>query len=123
VSEIDRLLLECREAAAYVVDECPWCGRTLPAGRRRWCSDRCRADFVDNHFWGHARARALSRDRSCCQHCGTRNGTMEVHHVEPRRGRGYAAGCHHHLDMLETLCRPCHVAMTNAQRRQHAQAG
>jgi hypothetical protein len=42
---------------------------------------------------------------------------MEVHHVDPRRGAGYAAGCHHHLDLLETLCRACHVAVTNEQRR------
>ncbi len=122
VSEIDRLLAECREAAADVVGECPWCGRSLPAGRRRWCSDSCRADFVDNHFWGHARKRALQRDRKACQHCGARTAKLEVNHIEPRRGRGYRAGCHHHVDLLETLCRPCHVAVTNSQRQELAAA-
>jgi 5-methylcytosine-specific restriction endonuclease McrA len=117
VSEIDRLLIECREASTAADDECPWCGRALPAGRRRWCSDACRADFVDNHFWGHARRRALKRDRKVCQRCGRRAAQLEVHHVEPRRGRGYRSGCHHHVDMLETLCYACHVAETNAQRR------
>ena len=116
MSVIDRLLVECREAAADVDGECPWCGRTLPARRRRWCSDACREDFVDNHFWSHARERSLARDRRTCQRCGARRARLEVHHVEPRRGRGYGAGCHHHLDLLETLCHGCHVAETNAQR-------
>ncbi|MCB0879051.1 MAG: HNH endonuclease [Thermoleophilia bacterium] len=116
MSVIDHLLVDCREAVAEADGECPWCGRVLPVGRRRWCSDSCRADFVDNHFWGHARDAALRRDRRACQRCGARRSRLEVHHVEPRRGGGYAAGCHHHLDMLETLCRPCHVEVTNAHR-------
>lgn len=41
---------------------------------------------------------------------------LEVNHVVPRRGAGYHAGCHHHLDVLETLCHRCHVAATNVQR-------
>ena len=123
MSEIDRLLVECREAAAEVDGECPWCGTRLPARRRRWCSDRCRDDFIDNHFWGHARARALARDNGSCRHCGARRRRMEVHHVDPRRGRGYASGCHHHLDLLETLCHPCHVAVTNAQRQEWSDSG
>jgi 5-methylcytosine-specific restriction endonuclease McrA len=120
MSEIDRLLVECREAAADVDGDCPWCGRPLPARRRRWCSDRCRADFVGNHFWGPARERALARDGRSCTHCGARQSQMQVHHVDPRRGAGYAAGCHHHHDLLETLCQPCHVVETNAQRREQA---
>ncbi len=46
--------------------------------------------------------------------------SVEVNHVEPRRGAGYGSGCHHHLDGLETLCHRHHVAVTAAQR---AQAG
>ncbi|MCU1454052.1 MAG: 67, gp67 [Acidimicrobiales bacterium] len=45
---------------------------------------------------------------------------LEVNHVEPRLGRGYQAGCHHHLDGLETLCHRCHVQVTSAQ---HALGG
>lgn len=41
---------------------------------------------------------------------------LEVNHRVPRRGGGYQAGCHHHLDQLETLCHPCHVAETNQQQ-------
>ncbi len=118
MSVIDRLLDECREADANADGACPWCGRILPAGRRRWCSDPCRDDFIDNHFWSHARDAAVRRDRKACRRCGARHrAKLEVHHVEPRRGRGYGAGCHHHLDLLETLCHRCHVAETNAQRQ------
>lgn len=40
---------------------------------------------------------------------------LEVNHIEPRVGRGYNAGCHHHLANLETLCHGCHVAETTRQ--------
>jgi len=42
---------------------------------------------------------------------------LEVNHIVPRRGGGYGAGCHHHLDGLETLCRRCHAMVTAHQRR------
>lgn len=42
---------------------------------------------------------------------------LEVNHRDPRRGRGYQAGCHNHLDKLETLCHPCHVDETTRQIR------
>lgn len=43
---------------------------------------------------------------------------LEVNHVNPRRGKGYAAGCHNHQDNLETLCRACHADETARQRRE-----
>lgn len=39
---------------------------------------------------------------------------LEVNHIQPVRGVR-VAGCHHHLDNLETLCRPCHVQTTRKQ--------
>jgi 5-methylcytosine-specific restriction endonuclease McrA len=42
---------------------------------------------------------------------------LEVNHIVPRNGGGYGKGCHHHLSNLETLCHPCHVAVTNEQRK------
>lgn len=41
---------------------------------------------------------------------------LEVNHIEPRVGRGYGWGCHHHLTNLETLCHLCHVDETNRQK-------
>lgn len=40
---------------------------------------------------------------------------LEVNHIEPRFGAGYGAGCHHHIEGLETLCRPHHQEATNEQ--------
>jgi 5-methylcytosine-specific restriction endonuclease McrA len=78
---------------------------------------------VNNHFWGLARKRALKRDERSCVTCGGMGPGLQVHHIDPRRGAGYAAGCHHHLDLLETLCHACHVEVTNVQRRTQAAAG
>ncbi len=39
---------------------------------------------------------------------------VEVHHVVPRQGAGYGAGCHNHLDGLVTLCHRHHAAITAA---------
>lgn len=43
--------------------------------------------------------------------------SVEVNHIDPRRGRGYRSGCGHHLQNLETLCHRHHVEVTAAQRR------
>ena len=40
---------------------------------------------------------------------------LEVNHIEPREGRGYQSGCHHHLTNLETLCHDCHLVETKRQ--------
>jgi len=42
---------------------------------------------------------------------------LEVNHIVPRRGGGYHAGCHHHLDGLETLCHRCHATVTAHQQQ------
>lgn len=43
--------------------------------------------------------------------------SVEVNHIDPRRGRGYHSGCGHHLQNLETLCHRHHVEITASQRR------
>lgn len=40
----------------------------------------------------------------------------EVNHKTPLVGQGYAWGCVHHSDNLETLCHRCHVQVTKWQR-------
>lgn len=101
---------------------CHWCASDLPRRKdgkphrnRRWCSRKCERAWQDEHVWGFARHAARERDGRRCVRCGG-NGS-EVNHIEPRRGEGYHAGCHHHLDNLETLCHGCHVEVTTAQRR------
>lgn len=77
-----------------------------------------------NHDWGVARGTALrrsSRDgrtaRCIRPGCDAPARDMEVNHITPRAGRGYALGCHHHQDGLEVLCHRHHVEVTTAQRR------
>lgn len=48
--------------------------------------------------------------------CGSSE-ELEVNHIIPREGRGYGAGCHHHLANLEVLCHQCHLGVTNLQVR------
>ena len=42
----------------------------------------------------------------------------EVNHIEPCVGKHGVWGCHHHEENLEVLCRPCHLAETNTQRKE-----
>lgn len=99
---------------------CRWCGGPLPEGRARFCRPQCTDEATWNHEFngdGGARATARRRDRYACRRCGSST-DLEVHHaVEPALGRHEQPGCHHHLDGLVTLCRTCHQAETNQQRR------
>ncbi|HVF75505.1 MAG TPA: HNH endonuclease [Acidimicrobiales bacterium] len=106
---------------------CGWCGVVLKGRRTRWCSDEHRTAFANNHEWTAARKAAVERDGHACTRCDAHDRLgpdgmwigvqLQVNHIEPRCGRGYGNGCHHHLDNLETLCHPCHVETTNEQRR------
>lgn len=95
---------------------CRWCDRPAAPGWP-WCGNRCEDAYRANHWWDRARAAALGRDGHRCVRCGAGPLGLEVHHVEPRLGAGYGAGCHHHLVNLETLCRRHHLEVTLAQRR------
>ncbi len=122
---------------------CVWCDAPLSGRQRRWCSDRCVHAHRSNHTWSVARAAALDRDGHRCVRCGRQpaNGDapwqaadeplelfqarvrqwhaehppLEVNHRTPCRGQHSALSCAHHLDGLETLCRPCHAAETARQ--------
>lgn len=100
----------------------PLVGRThwfCPTPRGEQYGECCRARYARNHFWREARPAALKRDGLTCRRCGwigTAHGILEVHHVEPRNGRGYRNGCHHHQDNLVSLCHSCHVSATKRQR-------
>jgi hypothetical protein len=105
---------------------CGWCNQTID-GRRRtaWCSDRCRRAFTRNHVWTIARAGARRRAKYTCTRpgCGAGRDDLEVNHIDPRNGGGYADSCAHHADNLEALCHLHHVEVTNAQRLARAAGG
>jgi 5-methylcytosine-specific restriction endonuclease McrA len=100
---------------------CDRCGSALPRLRKRWCSDECSRwaylEFAKQHDWNAAREAAMKRDGRKCVKCGDHHYPLQVNHIVPRNAQGYGRGCHHHLSNLETLCRRCHTAVTNEQRR------
>jgi len=107
--------------------QCDCCAGPLVGRQQRWCSSECSDLFWNNHGWKTARHAALERDKFTCQNCGAvepgpaHDGYgLEVNHIEPRMGLGYANGCHHHQNNLETLCIPCHAKVTAQQRKSRA---
>lgn len=97
------------------------CARPLPPRRRAWCSNWCAGEWSRHHLWTSARHAAFKRDGGRCRRCGTVG--REVNHITPRYGSGYQTGCHNHQDNLETLCRPCHLAVTRIQREARKSGG
>ena len=67
---------------------------------------KCNGDYRE-HSWSYSNTRARIRDNHKCVTCGSVD-DLEVNHIIPLLGRGYGPGCAHHLDNLETLCKPCH---------------
>lgn len=49
---------------------CYLCGKVLPKGARRWCSNACSTTWWRNHLWREANAAAQKRDDYTCRHCG-----------------------------------------------------
>lgn len=107
--------------------ECAWCHGPLVGKQRQWCSKKCSAEFVRNHAWSYARPYALRAANKRCSLCGapdsweqTKSGGrsfLEVNHVVPVAGDRRSYDCQNHQDNLQVVCRPCHVAITNQQRR------
>ena len=131
-----RALLEACALARPAEGGCRWCGSPLPKGRRAWCAERCSRDFWTNHWWTLARRAAKRRDRYTCARCGHRppprpargaalrawkrrrvDERLEVNHLVPCLGAHGELSCSHHLGNLETLCAPCHRALTADQAR------
>lgn len=56
-----------------------------------------------NYGFGNAKAACLNRDNYTCQCCGTKKGTLHVHHIIYRRNGGADT-----LDNLIILCEKCH---------------
>lgn len=106
----------CRLArGAGIPGVCDWCAARLEGGQRRWCHRECATAFWDQHIWTRARICVLVRDGGRCVVCGD-DDRVEVDHIVPRKGRGYARGCSHHHDNLQTLCHAHHVEKTTADQ-------
>lgn len=111
---------------------CQWCNEPLAQTRRRtWCSEKCGRAWQREHIWRFARSAAKRRSRYRCTRpeCTAARRDCEVNHLEPRAGKGYGPGCHHHLlpDLtgrggLEVLCHAHHAEVTSAQATARALA-
>lgn len=98
---------------------CRWCDSEITNSRRRtWCKDACRRAFERNHVWRKARAYARRKAKYVCSipDCEVGRPHLEVHHIDPRDGRGYAVGCHAHQDNLQVLCKYHHSLETEKHR-------
>lgn len=118
---------------------CGWCGRTLTGRQKKWCSRKCSREYRANHRWTDAKA-AVKKEATwfLCANAEFERGEggqwgyttkargprgclgftqkPEVNHITPIKGKHGTWGCHHHLEGLEVLCRPCHLAETKRQR-------
>ncbi|MEO8163432.1 MAG: hypothetical protein ABI590_06585 [Ilumatobacteraceae bacterium] len=107
------------------VGRCQWCDEPLSGVRRRtWCSEKCGRAWQREHIWRFARSAAKRKARFRCTRmgCPALRRDCEVNHLEPRNGKGYGPGCHHHLlpdrdgrGGLEVLCHVHHAQLTAAQ--------
>ena len=66
---------------------------------------------IPTHVWNRLRAHALRRDGYQCVQCGAMGRRLEVDHVTP-----LADGGTDDLANLQTLCRDCHFAKTQAEQ-------
>jgi len=117
----DQLMSECSLSNWDGSDGCcRWCGEDITSSKRwRWCSNKCRLAFERNHIWKKARSAAKRSAKYRCTVDGCDiggRGALDVHHLNPRNGRGYGPGCHAHQDNLAVLCKDHHKAETARER-------
>ena len=90
---------------------CPICDKRFTTEhriRQQYCSLPCaRIGYQKPESWQHLRRDVRRRDGGACQHCGTKDGLMHVHHVIPRK-EWTGEGSPDRLDNLILLCGPCH---------------
>lgn len=110
--------MTCQLNAPREKGRCELCGEKLSGRQSRWCGKTCSKSVRDNHRWTNAKA--LIKKESAwfkCAHCKEFTQTIEVNHIVPCKGKHGQWGCHHHAENLELLCKPCHLTVTNTQRK------
>lgn len=106
---------------AFLVYFCGRHPRYAPDSWRAWCREN---GWYPDHVEALDAYRAFLRRRvrpyeeaARITIDAHRRSGLEVNHRVPCLGAHKAASCAHHLDGLETLCHPCHLAETARQRR------
>lgn len=92
--------------------------RIHEALRRSPKFDEYKRTARDNYHFDGNRKKALERDNHTCQRCGATS-DLHVHH---RDGKGVTTARedrNNGLDNLQTLCRSCHTAVHQEERRAH----
>ena len=104
-----------RRAEARRAARCVECGKELPNHRTPYCSRRCQWKFHGHYFWDSARSYVMLRDRYTCRVCGDRHRArdLEVDHIVEVVLGGAAL----EYSNLQTVCRACHRAKTQAFNR------
>jgi hypothetical protein len=119
---VSELLYDLRECSLSTwtgeAGRCNWCNAALTGRQLRWCSADCRNAAYNNHWFNSGRRAVVRRDESRCTLCREHALYPEVDHITPCRGAHSRWSCLHHLDGLRTLCHPCHVDVTTADRRE-----
>lgn len=80
-----------------------------------WAGDR-RADLPPTHEWMRIKRAVLKRDRYRCKACGNKGTyeTLQCDHMGERTD--------HRLEVLQTLCIPCHQTKTGEQSHESRRA-
>lgn len=117
---VNRLCVECSAVIAVRQgSRCTDCAAALEARQ----TARNNAEFGGSGGrWQSLRRQVLARQEGRCARCGNELGTsFEVDHVRPRaqfRGPNTEALGHpSRLENLQAMCRPCHRAKSNADRK------
>jgi 5-methylcytosine-specific restriction endonuclease McrA len=110
---------------------CEWCGESYfraanREGETRFCSQECLVEWRSQEYsgenhprwkengdyyrgpnWHRQRSKARKRDNHECQHCGSSDSELDVHHIIPfREFDDYERA--NRLQNLITLCDSCH---------------
>jgi len=90
---------------------CLNCEKDLPKRRKKYCSDKCRDEFYENHIWTLFRMRIIKKRGRKCEDCGFQEGTnsdyyseLHVHHLKRIIDNGELCN----PENVVVVCSKCH---------------